>query len=84
MILFPNISRIYSFSFFGFDFALKWYALSYILGFYIRFYIMKYLINRDWLWNNKIPPVETNQLDSLMTYLILGVIIGGRLGYILL
>lgn len=43
---------------------------------------MKYLINRDWLWNNRIAPVEANQLDPLITYLILGVIIGGRLGYV--
>lgn len=84
MIPFPNISPdLFSISLLGFNFTIKWYALSYIFGFVAAFYVMKFLLYRDWLWRKKIPPIEIAQLDPLMTYLILGVIIGGRLGYVL-
>ena len=35
------------------------------------------------MWASEKPPLSTDQADSFLTYLILGVIIGGRLGYVL-
>ena len=84
MISFPDINpEIFSISFFGVDFALRWYAVSYIMGFIIALYIMKTFVSRKLLWSTNGPPLEAEQADSLLTYLILGVIIGGRLGYVL-
>jgi len=84
MIPFPNISpEIFSFNVGGFEVALRWYALSYILGFILALYIMKFLLKRDYLWRFKTPPMDLEQADSFLTYLIIGVIIGGRLGYVL-
>jgi phosphatidylglycerol:prolipoprotein diacylglycerol transferase len=84
MIEFPNISpEIFSFNVFGFELALRWYALSYILGFVCALYIMRAYLRRDHLWRRKVAPMEVDQADDLLTYLILGVILGGRIGYVL-
>ena len=84
MIPFPDISpEIFSFSFFGFDFSLRWYALSYIFGFICALQIMKIYISRGSLWANDTSPMVSDDADSILTYLIIGVILGGRLGYVL-
>lgn len=84
MVPFPDISpEIFSFHLFGINFALRWYALSYIAGFILALQIMKFTIRRSKLWADNEPPLEAEQADSFLTYLILGVIIGGRLGYVL-
>jgi phosphatidylglycerol:prolipoprotein diacylglycerol transferase len=43
---------------------------------------MKFFVLRKRLWALENPPLSTNQADSFITFLILGVIIGGRLGYV--
>ena len=84
MIEFPNISpEIFSFNVLGFELALRWYALSYILGFVCALYIMRAYLRRDHMWRRKVAPMEVDQADDLLTYLILGVILGGRIGYVL-
>ena len=83
MIPFPNINpEIFSFELFGISFALRWYAVSYILGFICALKIMKFFVVRKFLWPSSNPPISKEQADSFLTYLILGVIIGGRLGYV--
>ena len=44
---------------------------------------MKFYIRRSHYWVRKEPPMGIDQADTLLTYLILGVIIGGRIGYVL-
>jgi phosphatidylglycerol:prolipoprotein diacylglycerol transferase len=84
MIEFPNISpEIFSFNVLGFELALRWYALAYILGFVCALYIMRAYLRRDHMWSRKVAPMEVDQADDLLTYLILGVILGGRIGYVL-
>ncbi len=83
MIPFPNVSpEIFSFSIAGFEVALRWYALSYIAGFVCAIYLMKYFTRRQHLWRFGTPPFELEQIDLIFTHLILGVIIGGRIGYV--
>ena len=84
MIKFPNISpEIFTISLGGFDFSLRWYAISYIAGFIVALYIMKFVVRRDHLWKYRSPPMEVDQTDDILTYLIFGVILGGRLGYVI-
>lgn len=83
MVPFPEISpEIFSFNLLGFNFALRWYAVSYIAGFICAIYLMKFFIRRSLLWHSNKPPLSIDQADSLLTYLILGVILGGRMGYV--
>ena len=58
-----------------FSIEIRWYSLSYIFGIILGwFYCKKFLIK-----DKKI----VNLFDDLITYLIIGIIIGGRLGYII-
>ena len=83
MITFPNISpEIFSIDVFGMEFALRWYSMAYIAGFVIAIYVMKYFTSRGDFWRNKTGPLERGEVNDVITYLILGVIIGGRLGYV--
>jgi len=81
-IPFPNISpEIFSFTLFGFEIALRWYAMGYIVGIALGYQIIKMALNRPHLWRNG-PPMEVRQLEDLLTYIVIGVIAGGRLGYV--
>ena len=44
---------------------------------------MKLFLKRASLWRFETPPMDHQQVDALLTFLILGVIVGGRLGYVL-
>ena len=83
MIPFPNISpEIFAVNIFGIELALRWYALSYIIGFFCAIKLMKFYIKRSNLWALSAPPLKSEDAENFLTYLILGVIIGGRLGYV--
>ena len=45
--------------------------------------MIKYFLNRPAFWDENVVLTTPSQADSLITYLIFGVIIGGRLGYAL-
>jgi len=83
-LTFPNIGpelfHIDAFQLFGLTlgpFALRWYALAYIIGLVIGW--------RYCVWLAKKPPVTvtTLQLDDFFIWAIVAVILGGRLGYVL-
>jgi phosphatidylglycerol:prolipoprotein diacylglycerol transferase len=89
MIAYPHINpEIFRIG----PFAPRWYGLMYALGFASSYILVKHQINK---WNQgprgkgggnrgaaaAIIPQEF--LDSLYTYLILGLVIGARLGYVL-
>ena len=83
MIPFPNIEpEIFTISFWSFEFALRWYALSYVAGFICASYLMTFFIKREYLWKFRTAPMESAQVSDLLTLLIVGVILGGRLGYV--
>ncbi|MGJ8621513.1 MAG: prolipoprotein diacylglyceryl transferase [Yoonia sp.] len=82
-IPFPDISpEIFSVTIGGFTLALRWYAMAYIVGIAIGWQIIKLALKRPALWRNG-PPMKTSQLEDLLTYIVIGVIGGGRLGYVL-
>lgn len=66
-----------AFSVLGLD--IRWYALAYIAGFIIGYFVFKYLAAR----RDSGIQISKKQMDDLLTYVILGVILGGRLGYVL-
>lgn len=82
-IQFPPISpEIFSISVFGFDFALRWYAMAYIVGILIGWRLALMAVKAARLWPNDKAPMTPAQVEDLLTSVILGVIIGGRLGYV--
>jgi phosphatidylglycerol---prolipoprotein diacylglyceryl transferase len=83
VIPFPPISPvIFQISLAGMTFALRWYALAYIAGLLIAWAMMRKAIRTPRLWPDA-PPLSIEQLERLMTWVILGVILGGRFGYVL-
>jgi phosphatidylglycerol:prolipoprotein diacylglycerol transferase len=62
----------------------KWYGLAYVAGLVLgRFYI-KALMRQGRLWPAGKPPFAPEQIDDLLLYMTVGVLAGGRLGYMLL
>ena len=83
-ITFPNIdSAIRRFELFGMEFALRWYALAYIAGILIGLWIIKRLVRRAHLWPDNRAPMDSAGVDDILTYAVLGIILGGRMGYVL-
>ncbi|HCK85348.1 MAG TPA: prolipoprotein diacylglyceryl transferase, partial [Hyphomonadaceae bacterium] len=64
-------------------FPLRWYALAYIVGLLLGWRWMTYLIRRQQLWTPGKPSVSVPQADDFLFWATLGVILGGRIGYIL-
>jgi len=56
---------------------LRWYGLMYMLSFIIGFFVLRRLAKYRKL------NITTDDLYDLLFYLILGVMVGGRLGYVL-
>lgn len=63
-------------------FAIRWYALAYVAGLLIGWRYARFLIDRPGLWSN-VPRPSAVELDDFLLWATLGVIFGGRLGYIL-
>jgi phosphatidylglycerol:prolipoprotein diacylglycerol transferase len=83
-IPFPNLTPdIFTVSLFGFEFALRWYALAYIVGLVLAWRISLAAVRRVTLWPANTPPMTAQHIEELMTWIILGVIVGGRLGFVL-
>ena len=84
MIPFPDITpEIVSISLFGMEFALRWYALAYIVGIVIGWRIVVASMRRPALWPDDTAPMDARAVEDLLTWVIVGVILGGRLGYVL-
>lgn len=58
--------------------AIRWYALAYLAGIGLGYYVVATL-NRS----AQPPLLSKAQLDDIMLWAVLGIIIGGRLGYVL-
>lgn len=58
---------------------IRWYALAYLAGFLLGW---RYAIHLCRLDQNKFRPNE-DDIDDFMTWAILGILLGGRLGYVL-
>lgn len=84
MIPFPDISpEIFSISLFGMELALRWYALAYILGIVIGWRLVVKAVRAPRLWPQNTPVMTPAQIEDMLTWIIIGVILGGRLGYVL-
>jgi len=63
--------------------AIRWYALAYVAGILLGWRYGILLIKNHKLWGGQTPTATTEQVDDLILWVTLGVIVGGRLGYIL-
>jgi phosphatidylglycerol---prolipoprotein diacylglyceryl transferase len=80
-IPFPNIDPV---AFSLGPISIKWYGLSYAAGFILGWLYISHLLKQPRLWANDQPPLEAARGDDILLYVAFGVIVGGRLGQVLL
>lgn len=82
LIQYPSISaEIFAFDIGGFHLALRWYAVAYIAGIILGWRYILVLTNRARLW--QAVPMTARQVEDLLTWMVVGIIAGGRLGFVL-
>ena len=68
-------------------FPIRWYALAYIAGLFLGLWWVRSLVSRDNLWGlskaTQSAPYSKDFVEDLALWIMLGVIGGGRLGYVL-
>ncbi len=64
-------------------FAIRWYALAYIAGLVGGWLYVRRLVQRPRLWPEQGAPYGPEDIDDFLTWATIGVIVGGRLGYVL-
>ena len=62
---------------------IRWYALAYVAGIVLGWWYANRLARNNAVWQPGKPPVTTLQLDDLVLWVTLGIILGGRFGYAL-
>src|SRR5688500_566292 len=63
-------------------FQIRWYALAYIFGILLGWRYARALIRNEKLWGGP-APVSGTDFDAFVLWVTLGIILGGRLGYVL-
>ena len=63
-------------------FAIRWYALAYIGGLLFGWWYIRRLVTADRLWGGLARPAP-EEIDDLLVWMTFGVILGGRIGYVL-
>jgi len=94
-VLFPNLSAL---TFPAIDpvivqvgpLAIHWYGLAYVAGILLAWWFAKHVVATPRYWAAKTDTDETNpspirpiELDDFLTWAVVGVIAGGRVGYVL-
>jgi len=64
-------------------FAIRWYALAYIVGILFGWWYAKRLVSTPGLWRPPGAPITPADLDDFVVWATIGIILGGRLGYVL-
>jgi len=83
---FPDISPYvggWTVELFGMTLGIRWYALAYVAGILLGWRYAVGLVRNSRLWGGQTPTANQAQIDDLILWVTLGVILGGRLGYVL-
>jgi phosphatidylglycerol:prolipoprotein diacylglycerol transferase len=64
-------------------FAIRWYAQAYLAGLLLGWRYAVGLVRNARLWGGRPPTLTAAQVDDLILWITLGVIAGGRLGYVI-
>ncbi len=61
---------------------IHWYGLAYVVGILFAWWYAKHLVTNASLWPDG-SPIRSEEIDDFLTWAVIGIILGGRLGYIL-
>ncbi|MEM9243740.1 MAG: prolipoprotein diacylglyceryl transferase [Pseudomonadota bacterium] len=73
MLHYPNIDPI---AFHIWKFPVHWYGLMYLFGFICGWTLLQYRARKTGLWTSE-------QITDLLFYVVLGVVLGARIGYVI-
>lgn len=63
--------------------AVRWYGLGYVVGILFAWWYGKRLLANPALWRGGQPPMKPDDLDDFILWAAVGIVLGGRIGYIL-
>lgn len=63
--------------------AVHWYGMGYVVGILFGLWYAKKLVSNQSLWGAKPSPISALEIDDLLLWMALGIILGGRMGYVL-
>ena len=63
--------------------VIRWYALAYLAGIFLGVGYGMLLVRRKSLWAKNHPPMNASELFDFAFWIVVGIIVGGRLGYVL-
>ncbi|WP_348533034.1 prolipoprotein diacylglyceryl transferase [Hyphomicrobium sp. NDB2Meth4] len=63
--------------------AIKWYGLAYLAGLLLGWLYIRRLLSTPYLWAKDTPPFTPAKVDDLLLYITAGVVLGGRLGFVI-
>jgi phosphatidylglycerol:prolipoprotein diacylglycerol transferase len=64
-------------------FAVRWYGLAYFAGILIGWWYARRLVQNDRLWGGRSAPMQAADIDDFLIWLVIGIVLGGRMGYAL-
>ncbi len=62
---------------------IRWYAVAYMAGLALGWLYVARLMARERLWAGGAAPMKPEATDALLLWMALGVVLGGRLGFVL-
>src|SRR5690606_34853271 len=63
--------------------VIRWYALAYLAGIFLGVGYGTLLVRRKSLWVDGNPPMTPDELFDFIFWAVIGIIVGGRLGYVI-
>ena len=63
--------------------AIHWYGLGYVVGILFAWWYSRRLVSNDRLWAGNKSPITAIDIDDFLIWAAAGVVLGGRIGYIL-
>jgi len=63
--------------------AIHWYGVAYVVGILFGLWYAKKLVAANAIWGEKGSPMESQNIDDFLIWAVIGIIVGGRVGYIL-
>lgn len=63
--------------------AIRWYGLGYVVGIVFAWWYARRIVATPRLWAGGNAPVKAADIDDFLLWAAVGVVVGGRLGYVL-
>ena len=63
--------------------AIHWYGVGYVIGILFAWWYAGSLVSNERLWGGKPAPITRTDIDDFVVWAAAGILLGGRIGYIL-